>query len=80
MGKTTRLRLWALWTAYAIMVGGFALATYKLDERMSDIEDDICFAIVTDLKVDLIDPRLTDENRADLSGLIDDIQNECDEK
>ena len=79
MGKTTRLRLWALWTAYAIMVGGFALATYKLDKRMSDIEDDICFAIITDLGVDLLDPNLDASDRETLGDLIIKIKSDCDD-
>ena len=71
------MRLSLLWAAYALMVGGFALSTYRLDARMSSIEDDICFAVVTDLGVDLLNPNLTDESRDLIAGLIEEIRQGC---
>jgi len=78
MGRTAPMRLWALWTAYGIMVGGFALATYRLDERMADIEGDICDAVIIDLKVDLLDPNLDADSAAMLADLIAQVRYGCD--
>ena len=77
MNRVTTLRTWSLWAAYAIMVLGFAYAVWKLDSRMAAIEDDICFAIITDLQADLFDVTLDPETQETTRQAILDIQVEC---
>ena len=73
----SRVRTWSLWAAYIIMVFGFFLATYRLDARMGRIEDDICFAVVTGLKADLLDPNLSPEDREAVAALTQEIEESC---
>ena len=73
----SRVRTWSLWAAYLIMVFGFFLATYRLDARMGKIENDICFAVVTDLKADLLNPNLSPGDREDLAALTQEIEESC---
>ncbi len=73
----SRMRTWSLWAAYIIMVFGFFIATQRLDARMGQIEDDICFAVVTDLKADLLNPNLSPQDQEALAALTQEIEESC---
>ncbi len=74
---TVNVRYLSLWMAYGVLILTTLLSVMSINNRLEAIEQDVCKALLVNLRAEVLDPDLDTEGRTTIEQFIEALSEEC---